>query len=305
MGAGSGAVRWSARGLAEVPAPGAWLSPSEAAWSGRMRYPKRRTEYLVSRWTAKHALATVFGLDAEPATLARIEVRPRPTGAPMACLDGAPLPISISSTDRADWAVCTLGDPSLGLGCDLELVEPRTAGFVRDYFRPAEVAAVVAAGPEQHDLMANLIWSAKESALKVLQTGLRRDTRSVEVTLAGWPAVDPAPPPADGAVGGAPDRRSDGAVDGWPDRPSDRTVSPSDGAVGGWRRLTVRPVEGGEFPGWWCRFGPFLLTVATTAETAAPASRDDPPGLTTAIPSHSWLAQSPEGSCRPRSSPPQ
>ncbi len=33
-------------------------------------------------------------------------------------------------------------------------------------------------------LAANLIWPAKESALKVLRTGLRADTRTVEVVLA-------------------------------------------------------------------------------------------------------------------------
>ena len=33
------------------------------------------------------------------------------------------------------------------------------------------------------DVAANLLWSAKESALKVLRVGLRADTRSVEVTL--------------------------------------------------------------------------------------------------------------------------
>ena len=37
----------------------------------------------------------------------------------------------------------------------------------------------------EHDLFANLFWSAKESTLKLLGTGLRRDTRSVEIRLTG------------------------------------------------------------------------------------------------------------------------
>ncbi len=54
---------------------------------------------------------------------------------------------------------------------------------------------MVAADPDRHDLLANTIWSAKESALKVLRTGLRRDTRSVEVRLdlahsGGWAAIE-------------------------------------------------------------------------------------------------------------------
>jgi 4'-phosphopantetheinyl transferase len=53
---------------------------------------------------------------------------------------------------------------------------------VSDWFTPAEQELVqgVVDG-EQRDLLCNLVWSAKESALKVLRTGLRRDTRSVEV----------------------------------------------------------------------------------------------------------------------------
>ena len=76
----------------------------------------------------------------------------------------------------------------MALGCDLELVEPRSDRFVADYLTAAEQQLVLGAGPER-DLVANLIWSAKESALKVLRVGLRRDTRSVEVTLDGWGAV--------------------------------------------------------------------------------------------------------------------
>ena len=77
------------------------------------------------------------------------------------------------------------------LGCDLELVEARSDRFVRDYFTPPEQATVI--NPpfnSSSDAVANLIWSAKESALKVLRTGLRRDTRSVEVSFPVEKSVD-------------------------------------------------------------------------------------------------------------------
>uniref|UniRef100_UPI003F9632FA 4'-phosphopantetheinyl transferase superfamily protein n=1 Tax=Mycobacterium sp. TaxID=1785 RepID=UPI003F9632FA len=80
----------------------------------------------------------------------------------------------------------------LAVGCDLELVEPRTPGFVRDFFTAAEQRWIASrAAGDERDMGANLVWSAKESALKVLRTGLRRDTRTVEVTVAapradGW-----------------------------------------------------------------------------------------------------------------------
>ncbi len=71
-------------------------------------------------------------------------------------------------------------------------MEPRTPGFVRDFLTATE-RRFVASRPagEERDVAANLIWSAKESALKVLRTGLRRDTRTLEVRLTaprgdGW-----------------------------------------------------------------------------------------------------------------------
>ena len=55
---------------------------------------------------------------------------------------------------------------------------------MRDWFTPVEQDLVrCAASGDERQLVANLVWSAKESALKVLETGLRRATRSVEVDV--------------------------------------------------------------------------------------------------------------------------
>jgi 4'-phosphopantetheinyl transferase len=233
--------------MASVPADDGWLTGKEAAWTARMRYPKRRTEFRLGRFTAKRAVALRLGLSDAPADLRRVEIDRAPDGAPAPRLDGGLAPLSLSMTDRADWAVCVVGPPHLGLGCDLELVEPRSATFVADYLTPAE-QEFMGAGHGDRDVLANLIWSAKESALKVLRTGLRRDTRSVEVTL------DLA------------------------------------GTGEGWTPLLVTSREGARFPGYYRRFGAFLLTCAATEPFAPPASLLDPPGLATAVPSHRWMA---------------
>jgi len=68
-------------------------------------------------------------------------------------------------------------------GCDLELVQPHDDIFIQDYFTDGERAAVAQVPPEERPLHATLIWCAKESALKCLREGLRRDTRSVVVAL--------------------------------------------------------------------------------------------------------------------------
>jgi len=243
-------VRWLARGMHEVPDSADWLSPAESARLATLRFPKRRTEARLARWTAKHAVARALELDDHADTLALIEIRAASTGAPTVFLGGERAPVAVSMTDRADWAVCVVGPDDLAVGCDLELVEERSAAFVRDWFTPGEQDRVLAAdaGEDRH-LLANLVWSAKESALKVLQTGLRRDTRSVEVDVV--------------------------AADG-----HER-----------WARLVVRAEEGTAFPGWWRRYGDFVLTFAADADPGPPISLEQPPGLAGATPSHSWLPE--------------
>jgi 4'-phosphopantetheinyl transferase len=245
-------MQWLVRGEEQVPAGHQWLTGTEAARAAGMRFTKRRNEYLVRRYAGKCAVATAVGLPADPVSLGRIGVLNRMTGAPYVEVDGRTLGLDISLTDRAGWAVCLVG-PDLGaVGVDLEIVEPRSDGFVSDFLTPAE-QAVVAADPSRdwHHAAANLIWSAKESALKVLRTGLRADTRTVEVVL-----EDPA-----GISTGA----------------------------GKWQRLSVAS-GARRFPGWWRRDGVFLLTVVAASGLDEPPQ--ELPGsadLTQAQPIHSWV----------------
>ncbi len=179
-------VGWHACGEHEMPAHERWLAPQELEIAGRMRFAKRRSEFLLARFTAKSAVAERMAWPREPETLSRIRVTHRKGGAPELRVDGETRPLSISLSDRAGWAVCALAPPTLRLGIDLELVEPRSDGFVADYFTAPERERVAAAGSElERDRLANLIWCAKESALKVLGEGLRRDTRDVSVWLEG------------------------------------------------------------------------------------------------------------------------
>ncbi len=224
-----------------------FLTPRETARAGGMRYAKRRTEYLLSRWTTKTALAHRLGLTATATTFARLEIRNAADGAPEAWLDGRALAVALSMTDRAGWAMCALADPGVAIGCDLELVEPRSAAFVADYLTAAEQRLVATAADEDdRHQRANLVWSAKESALKILRSGLRRDTRSVEVTLADGPRSH------------------------------------------AWEPFSVVTEEGRRFPGWWRRYGSFLLTIAADRALAPPTALHDPPGIADAVPTHTW-----------------
>jgi 4'-phosphopantetheinyl transferase len=184
-------MRWLARGEAALPAGTDWLAPAEIARAAAMRYAKRRTEYLLSRLAAKHAVAAVVGRSTEPAALAAIEVRNAPSGAPYVLVDGAPPGLAVSISDRAGWAVCLVGTGSHDVGCDLELVEPRSPGFVRDFLTEAEQRYVAARSPGDgrtplstpvdlsHDRHASERDSGLEPAIEV------EDLYTIRVTTAG------------------------------------------------------------------------------------------------------------------------
>lgn len=160
----------------EVPADDSWLRPNESEVQAALRVQKRRTEWRLGRFAAKHAVAVRLGGDP-----AEIEVRAAPDGAPEAFRNGELLPLAISISHRLDRAICAVADGEIAVGCDLELIERREDVFVTDFFTESERRAVVNAAPHERDALITLIWSAKESVLKALREGLRVDTRDIEV----------------------------------------------------------------------------------------------------------------------------
>ncbi|MGV1029061.1 MAG: 4'-phosphopantetheinyl transferase family protein [Dermatophilaceae bacterium] len=242
-------------GEAAIPSGTDWLSDRELVRLARLRFTKPRTEYLLRRWSAKRAVATVVDRPLDPASARAIELLNHPSGAPYVLVDGAPAGVDVSLTDRAGCAVVLVGEPGSfhtgTLGVDLELVEPRSAGFVSDFLTSAEQGYVRSCGHQGQpawDVAANLLWSAKEAVLKVQRVGLRADTRTVEVAV-------------------------------------DHDVRPD-----GWAALRATGADGTAYPGWWRRDGHFLLTIAYREREAPPSQLPGSEDLATAIPTHSWVA---------------
>ena len=171
---------------AEVPDGDAWLGPRERAALAALRFPKRRADWRLGRFAAKRAAAEWLGRPSAPPALAELEVLADHSGAPQLHAGGV-TPVALSLSHRAGWAFAAVAPPDVALGCDLELVEPRSEAFVADYLTPAERALVAAGGPLDVARRTTLVWCAKECALKALHEGLRLDTWSVE--LAGRPSV--------------------------------------------------------------------------------------------------------------------
>jgi 4'-phosphopantetheinyl transferase len=225
-------ILWLAENDSGVPGDLAWLSGPERAEAEAMRIAVRRRAFLLRRWTARRLLAPLLGLDGGTRVLSRIEIRRSAAGAPHVFLDGAAAPLSLSITDREDVAVAAVAPAGVCIGCDLETIEPRSPAFVEDFLGEDEARFVAAGGDvETRHLRANLVWSAKESVLKALGVGLRRDTRSVTTRFAD--------------AGGA-------------------------GAGEDWRPFTAHAPGTGEFEGWWRRSRSFVVAVAADRPTARP-----------------------------------
>jgi len=255
-GAPAGERHWWAGHEDALPDGLEWLSARERARLDSMRFTKRRNEYLLRRWVGKRTVAARVGSDTDPASLARIELLNWMTGAPYVALEGLVAPWEISLSDRAGCAVAVIGAAGSGagaLGIDVEIVEPRSEGFVTDFLTPAEqdwVRGPAAADPGLgRDAAANLVWSAKEAALKVLRLGLRADTRSVEITV-----------------------RSDVLSEGW-------------------APFTAAQHGGPVMSGWWRRDGVYLLTVAAQDDLDPPTVLPGSTDVAMAKPVHSWVAR--------------
>lgn len=169
---------WLTRWHADVPPDDGWLGPRERLVLAVLRVDKRRRDWRLGRCAAKDAVAAWLAVPAE-----RVEILAAPDGAPGAYIDGEPAPVSVSISHRAERALAVVANAGCEVGCDLEVIEPRSDAFVGEWLNATERAVVeAAAGGERHRL-ANLMWTAKEAAAKVRREGLRLDLRHAVTEL--------------------------------------------------------------------------------------------------------------------------
>jgi 4'-phosphopantetheinyl transferase len=216
---------WLLRNLADVPAGEDWLGERERHVLAGLRVDPRRDSWRLGRWAVKAALSTWLAAPAE-----RIEVLAAPDGAPEAWLDGTRAPASVSISHRGGRALAVVAGGDVAVGCDLELVEPRSGAFVREWLGAAEQRLVRAEPAATQALVVNLIWTAKEAGAKVRREGLRLNVRQAAVMFA----------------------RGDGLTAHW--RPLEVNWPDGAGATGGWWRAEPR----------------WVMTIATEPRAGAP-----------------------------------
>lgn len=176
-------IYWKQQTLGNVSDTLDWLHPSEQKVLAGFKFPKKRNDWRLGRWTAKKAvrrfLANELSSELPDLSMQEIAIIAAEDGAPEVFYEEKPLPAFISLSHSNGTCFCTVSAPGKKFGCDLEKIEPRSENLVRDYFTQKEQARIAASNPSP--LWANLIWSAKESTLKAIREGLRIDTRRVDV----------------------------------------------------------------------------------------------------------------------------
>lgn len=155
-----------------------------------MRFPKRRSEWLLGRLTAKELIVKcVPGMETVP--FDQITIANDPAGAPYVCTADKILPVQLSISHREGCAVAAVNlDAGISLGIDLEWVEDHPLSFYEDFFTADEVRALGEYAAQQLAWAGSLMWSAKEAVLKALGQGLSVDTRTVEVFRIGEKPAD-------------------------------------------------------------------------------------------------------------------
>ena len=242
-------VYWLERSEADVPSADDWLSENEVARLNCLRFAKRRSDWRLGRWTAKHAVAASLKLPGDRVSLKSIEISAASTGQPEVTIRERPETVSISISHRDGIAICAVTAGNVMLGCDLELVETRSTAFIADYFTKTEQELIAHASGRMQPLLVNLLWSAKESTLKALHVGLRADTRSVEVTK-----LDSLEPGFEG--------RSGCSIEGW--------CPTKDSSALNWHSLQVHCNDGTILGGWWQRSNNILRTVVAAPPPGPP-----------------------------------
>ena len=188
-------VYWSSKTNRDVPGDLNWLSESEMQFLETLRFPKRRQDWLLGRWTAKHLLQMAHP-DCRTEKAQDISILKAKNGAPYAILEQKNLGGILSLTHREQFAVAAwCPHEGIKIGVDLEEIEPKQDNFINDFFTTDEAAWVFGLPADQRAWSASLIWSAKEAVLKALQTGLSFDTRQIAISplealnKSGWQEI--------------------------------------------------------------------------------------------------------------------
>ncbi len=152
--------------LDKLPPAEDFLSPRELKTYNGFKVEKRRREWLGGRYALKKLASGFFIFD-----IKRIEVANRASGQPMLGVPGgSSMPVSI--THCGDFAAAAIATAGMGIGVDMEVIEPRGTAWMKQSFGEEELSSTAA-------VFLTELWAKKEAVLKFMGVGLSLDTRDI------------------------------------------------------------------------------------------------------------------------------
>ena len=175
---------------------GRYLGPTEQTVFGSMT-GHGRIQWLLGRVAAKDAVRHhLISRDFAMIESTRIVVENDANGCPVVKVQGARLAtrgVRVSIAHKSSVAVALAatfrespasasgeGQPHLGIGIDVEAVEPRSPTFERTALTPAE-RSLQAGTDDERDTWLTRLWTVKEAAAKATGFGLRGRPKDFEI----------------------------------------------------------------------------------------------------------------------------
>ena len=161
--------------------PERFLNLAELNEYRKFKIPKRKMEWLFSRWVVKKLVAGSINNINRPAP-SLVNIRKMTSGVPYIDIEGMGRVgwLSFSHSNNGVFAAFST-DNTHRFGVDLEYLEEREPLLIEDYFTDSERKWVNTLTGEKKMFLVNLIWSAKEAYLKAVEIGLQMDTRRIEI----------------------------------------------------------------------------------------------------------------------------
>lgn len=152
--------------LDKIPPAEDFLSPRELKTYEGFKVEKRRREWLGGRYALKKLASGFFIFD-----IKQIEVRNRASGQPSLGVPcGCNLPVSI--THSGDFAAAAIATSGMGIGVDMEVIEPHSTAWMNQSFCPEELSSTA-------PVFLTELWAKKEAVLKFMGVGLSLDTKDI------------------------------------------------------------------------------------------------------------------------------
>ncbi len=158
-----------------------WLHPSERQVYETFRFEKRKNDWLTGRWTAKNLLKDTWFNNLN---LEYIEIKAGENRAPFVYINNVLSKKNITISHSQGMAFCASSPEHISIGCDMEKIESRSPHFITDYYTDFEINKINSHPHTKYskETLFTIFWSAKESVMKVLRTGMKLHPHRLEVT---------------------------------------------------------------------------------------------------------------------------